>query len=100
MGIKRVVKDALLGTTDSSSMSRAPGRKIPLEAWLGVKSFRARLEESVNMRSGNTVRPSFTNVTIWTVAAAFGLMVCSAVSSQAAEPGSGGLDVVQVRPNF
>jgi cyclase len=51
------------------------------------------------MRSGNTVKRSFTNVaTCWTVAA-FGL-VCSAVSSQAAEPGTGGLDVVQVRPNF
>jgi cyclase len=53
------------------------------------------------MRSSNTVRRSFTNVTTcWTVAAAFGLVLCSAVSSQAAEPGAGGLDVVQVRPNF
>jgi glyoxylase-like metal-dependent hydrolase (beta-lactamase superfamily II) len=34
------------------------------------------------------------------VAAALGLAVCSAVSSQAAEPDAGGLDVVQVRPNF
>ena len=53
------------------------------------------------MRSSNKVRPSFTNVkTFWTVAAAFGLVVCSAVSSRAAEPGAGGLEVVQVRPNF
>jgi len=51
------------------------------------------------MGSSNTVRRSFTNVTTcWTLAAAFGLVVCSPVSSQAAEPG--GLDVVQVRPNF
>ena len=49
------------------------------------------------MRSSNTVRRSFTNVTTcWTLAAAFGLVVCS----QAAEPGTGGLDVVQVRPNL
>jgi cyclase len=53
------------------------------------------------MRSRNTVRRSFTNViTCWTVAAAFGLVVCSAVSSQAAEPDTGGLEVVRVRPNF
>jgi len=52
------------------------------------------------MRSSN-VRPSFTNMTTcWTVAAAFGLAVCGAVSSQAAEPGTGGLEVVRVRPNF
>ena len=43
---------------------------------------------------------SFTNLTTcWTVAAAIGL-VCCAVSSQAAEPDTGGLDVVRVRPNF
>jgi cyclase len=53
------------------------------------------------MRSKNTVRRSFTNVlTCWTVAAAFGLVLGSAVSSQAAEPDTGGLDVVKVRPNF
>src|SRR6202790_3563262 len=53
------------------------------------------------MRSSNTVRPRFTNVTsCWTVAAVFGLVMCSAVSSQAAEPDTGGLDVVKVRPNF
>jgi cyclase len=53
------------------------------------------------MRSGNTMRRSFTNaVTCWTVAAAFGLVVCSAVSIQAAEPDTGGLDVVKVRQNF
>ena len=53
------------------------------------------------MRSNDRVRRSFSNVMIcWTVAAAFGLLVCSAVSSQAAEPGAGGLDVVRVRPNF
>src|SRR5712691_2110529 len=39
-------------------------------------------------------------MTCWTVAGAVGLMVCGAFSSQAAEPESGGLDVVQVRPNF
>src|SRR3984893_11977304 len=73
---------------------------LALRAWFGVKSFRARLEESVNMRSSNTVTRSFTKATTcWTVAAVFGLVVCSAVSSQAAEPGTG-LDVVQVRPNF
>src|ERR1700676_2812061 len=53
------------------------------------------------MRSSNTVRPRFTNVTsCWTVAAVFGLVMCSAVSSQAAEPDTGGIDVVRVRPNF
>jgi cyclase len=36
----------------------------------------------------------------WTVAAAFGLLACSALSSQAAEPENDGLDIVQVRPNF
>jgi cyclase len=34
------------------------------------------------------------------VAAAVGLMVCGAVSSGAAEPETGGLDIVRVRPNF
>ena len=47
------------------------------------------------------LRRRFTNgITRWTVAAAFGLVVCSAVSSPAAEPDNGGLDVVKVRPNF
>ena len=36
----------------------------------------------------------------WPAAAAIGLVLCSAHSSRAAEPDSGGLDVVQVRPNF
>jgi cyclase len=53
------------------------------------------------MRSSKTVRRSFTNGrTSWTAAAAFGLLVCSAVSSQAAEPDAGGLEVIKVRPNF
>jgi hypothetical protein len=34
------------------------------------------------------------------VAAAFALLACGAVSSQAAEPNNSGLDVIQVRPNF
>ncbi len=52
------------------------------------------------MRSSKTTRRSFPNaITSWTVAAALGLM-SSAVSSQAAEPGAGGLDVVPVRQNF
>ena len=47
------------------------------------------------------MRRSFTNVIhCWTVASAFGLVVCSAVSSRAAEPDTGGLDVIRVRPNF
>jgi hypothetical protein len=51
------------------------------------------------MRSSNTVRRSFTNVTTcWTVTAAFGLILCSAASSQTAEPDAGGLEV-RVRPN-
>src|SRR5580693_4777981 len=49
----------------------------------------------------NTVRRRFSNaITCWTVAAACGLVVCSALSSPAAEPDTGGLDVVRVRPNF
>jgi len=35
-----------------------------------------------------------------TMAAAIGLILCNAGASRAAEPESGGLDVVQVRPNF
>ena len=43
----------------------------------------------------------FTNgITCWTVAAALGLAVCGAFSGRAAELEDGGLDVVQVRPNF
>jgi glyoxylase-like metal-dependent hydrolase (beta-lactamase superfamily II) len=34
------------------------------------------------------------------VAAAFALLACGAVFSQAAEPNNSGLDVIQVRPNF
>ena len=53
------------------------------------------------MRSSKTMKRIFTDgITCWTVAAALGLVACSAVSSQASEPESGGLDVVQVRPNF
>jgi glyoxylase-like metal-dependent hydrolase (beta-lactamase superfamily II) len=32
--------------------------------------------------------------------AALGLVVCGALASRAAEPDNGGLDIVQVRPNF
>src|SRR5581483_5653548 len=39
-------------------------------------------------------------INCWTVAAAFGLIALGAVTSRAAEPGSEGLDIVQVRPNF
>jgi len=47
------------------------------------------------------VKRIFNNgITCWAVAAALGLAVCGAVSVQAAESESGGLDVVQVRPNF
>jgi cyclase len=53
------------------------------------------------MRSKNTLRRRFTSViTGWAVAAALGLVACSAVSSLAAEPDTTGLDVVRVRPNF
>ncbi len=53
------------------------------------------------MRSGKTVRRNSTTVkTRRALAAAFGLVVCGAFSSQAAEPDNGGLDVVKVRPNF
>jgi cyclase len=48
-----------------------------------------------------TVKQIFTNrKTCRAVAAVIGLAVCGAVSSQAAEPESGGIDVVQIRPNF
>jgi len=47
------------------------------------------------------VKRIFTNgISCWTVAATLGLAACGAVPSQAAEPENGGLDVVQVRPNF
>jgi cyclase len=47
------------------------------------------------------VKRIFTNgITCRTVAAALGLVVCGAFSARAAEPDNGGLDVVQVRPNF
>jgi glyoxylase-like metal-dependent hydrolase (beta-lactamase superfamily II) len=53
------------------------------------------------MRSSNTVPRRFTTgIACWTVAAAFGLLVSNPVLSQAAEADTGGLDVVQVRPNF
>jgi cyclase len=53
------------------------------------------------MRSGKRMKRIVTGgITCWTVAAACGLAACCAVPSLAAEPESGGLDVVQVRPNF
>jgi len=39
-------------------------------------------------------------MTCWTAAAAFGLVLCGAMTSRAADPDYGGLDVVRVRPNF
>jgi len=48
-----------------------------------------------------TVNRIFTNrIICWTVAAALGWAVCGAFSARAAELEDGGLDVVQVRPNF
>jgi cyclase len=53
------------------------------------------------MRSNNSMRQALgIGQTGWTVAAAFALAVCGAVSGQAAEPANGELDVIQVRPNF
>jgi glyoxylase-like metal-dependent hydrolase (beta-lactamase superfamily II) len=53
------------------------------------------------MRSSRTMKRILTDgITCWTVAAAFGLLACGAVFSQAAEPDSGGLDIIQIRPNF
>lgn len=47
------------------------------------------------------MKRTFTNgTTCGTVAAALGLLVCGAFSGRAAEPENGGLEVVQVRPNF
>jgi len=52
------------------------------------------------MRSGKTGKRIFTGgVTRWAVAAALGLIGCGA-AARAAEPASGELDVVKVRPNF
>ena len=52
------------------------------------------------MRSNKTVNPFFTNRRIRWPAAAVGFVMCSVVASRAAEPDGGGLEVVQVRPNF
>jgi cyclase len=50
------------------------------------------------MPSSKTMKRILTN---WTaIAAALGSIACSAVSLWAAEPDTGGIDVVQVRPNF
>src|SRR5665213_3441690 len=52
-------------------------------------------------RVSKTVNRIFTNrIICWTVAAALGWAVCGAFSARAAELEDGGLDVVQVRPNF
>jgi cyclase len=52
------------------------------------------------MRSRRTVRRSLKNpITCWPLAAAIALVLCAG-SSRAAEPDSGGLEVVQVRSNF
>ena len=71
-------------------------------------ALRHGLARWFGLKPGNTgtgwskkVKRIFTNgKKCWTVAAAIGLVVCGAVSSQAAEPDYGGLDVVRVRPNF
>ncbi len=53
------------------------------------------------MRSGKTgKRISTSGITRWSVAAAFGLILCGAGACMAAEADNGGLDVVKVRPNF
>jgi cyclase len=53
------------------------------------------------MPSSNTMKRILMNrFTCWTVAAVFGLLAWSAIPTLAAEPDTGGLDVVQVRPNF
>jgi len=53
------------------------------------------------VRSRKLLKRSLTNgVPCWTVAAAFGLLLSSAVFNQAAETDGGGLEVVKVRPNF
>jgi glyoxylase-like metal-dependent hydrolase (beta-lactamase superfamily II) len=50
------------------------------------------------MPSSKTMKRILTH---WTaIAAALGSIACSAVSLRAAEPDTGGIDVVQVRPNF
>jgi cyclase len=47
------------------------------------------------------VKRNLTNgLTCWSVAAALGWVACGAFSGRAAESENGGLDVVQVRPNF
>ena len=52
------------------------------------------------MGSGKTIKRTFANrITGWAVAVV-GLAVSTAVPSLAAEPDSGGVEVVQVRPNF
>jgi glyoxylase-like metal-dependent hydrolase (beta-lactamase superfamily II) len=53
------------------------------------------------MRSSKIVHRILKNrMTCWPAAAAIGLVLCGVNASRAAEPDSGGLDVVQVRPNF
>ncbi len=53
------------------------------------------------MRSSKIVHRIFKNrMTCWPAAAAIGLILCGANASPAADPDGGGLDVVQVRPNF
>ena len=52
------------------------------------------------MRFSKTVKRIFTGRTCWTLAAAFGLLACCAIPSQAAEPENDGIDVVRVRQNF
>ena len=53
------------------------------------------------MRSRKPLKRSFTiGVPCWTLAAAYGLLLSSAVFSLAAETDAGGLEVVKVRPNF
>lgn len=53
------------------------------------------------MRSGKTGKRILADgISCWSVAAAVALLACGAISSPAAKEDNGGLDVVQVRPNF
>ena len=62
--------------------------------------MQASTSESDNMHPSKTMKQILTNrVTRWPVAVALALMACT-VSSQAAEPDNGDLDIVRVRPNF
>src|SRR5579863_9278670 len=72
-----------------------------------IMALTARIARSDNIFSSKTMLASnrmrqivMSGITRWTVAAALVLAGGSAVPSRAAEPDTGGIDVVQVRPNF